>query len=210
MRNGFFLDSGASNGIQSSNTYLLENVYGWRGICIEPNKTFFDALVRNRHCYCLNCCLYNRPGDVDFLENANTAGGILKEYHPSLLQQAKATFHIPEDMYGKPMTVKKTARTLSSILEECAHLSVIDYWSLDTEGSELSILKSFPFDKYSFRVLTVEHNRFPVREQIKEFLEDHGYRRIREFEIDDCYVKDVNFQIPVRRSNVWTRFGKGL
>jgi hypothetical protein len=35
---------------------------------------------------------------------------------------------------------------------------VIDYWSLNTEGSEFAILKSFPFDEYSFRVLTVEHN----------------------------------------------------
>jgi hypothetical protein len=60
---------------------------------------------------------------------------------------------------------------------------------LDTEGSELAILKSFPFDEYSFRVLTVEHNRLPARERIAAFLASQGYRRVRTLGLDDGYVQ---------------------
>jgi FkbM family methyltransferase len=208
LQGGFFLDSGAADGVTSSNTFLLEKSYGWKGICVEPNETFYAALVKNRRCMCVNCCLYDHEGNVEFVERARMLGGILEEYHPTLLQHAKSVFHLPEEANGRPATVTKVARTLRSVLRECHAPSVIDYWSLDTEGSELTILRSFPFDEYSFRVLTVEHNRLPIQEQIREFLESHGYSRIRTIEIDDCYVKGVNLGRPAWRSNAWGRLGK--
>lgn len=188
-RNGFFLDSGASDGVLSNNTHLLEVAYDWNGICIEPNTDFFEKLVKNRKCYCLNYCLYDKEDYVDFLELGNVVGGIMEEYHPTHLDLAKASYDIQKDMYGNPKTVKKLARTINQVLKECNSPQIIDYWSLDTEGSELAILKSFPFDEYSFRVITVEHNHFPVREEIREFLDYHGYQRVRELEVDDCYIK---------------------
>jgi FkbM family methyltransferase len=207
MRNGFFLDSGASDGVRANNTYLLETAFGWKGICVEPDDSFFAELSRNRSCSCINCCLYDRDDIVEFV-TANTLGGILDEYHPAHLQYARRSCNIPDDVNGngKPVTVRKVARTIRSVLQECNAPSVIDYWSLDTEGSELAILKSFPFDEYSFRVLTVEHNWLPVREQIKAFLESKGYLRIREMGIDDCYVKGNHLSNSSWRSNVWSRF----
>jgi len=205
LHGGFFLDSGASDGVAASNTQLLETAFGWRGICVEPNTAFFTELVKNRRCYCVNCCLYNRDGYVEFLERANTLGGILEEYHPTHLRYARQIFGIPDDALGKPATVQKPARTIRSVLRQFAAPPIIDYWSLDTEGSELAILKSFPFNEYSFRVLTVEHNRLPVREEIRGFLESRGYRRIGEIEIDDCYVNVGQPLPPRRRSSVWRR-----
>jgi hypothetical protein len=188
MRGGFFLDSGASDGLKGSNTHLLETAFGWTGICVEPNEKFFRELVRNRTCTCVNCCLYDREGDVDFVE-AEVLSGILDEYHPDLLRLAKSMFHVPEDATGRPRASRRLARTVRSLLLEHAAPRVIDYWSLDTEGSELAILKSFPFDEFSFRVLTVEHNNYPAREDIQRLLSHHGYVRIKELGIDDCYVK---------------------
>jgi hypothetical protein len=188
MRGGFFLDSGASDGVTKSNTQLLEASFGWRGICVEPNETFFRELVKNRACVCVSCCLYDREGDVELVE-ADVLSGILDEYHPSMLRLAQEMFHVPEGSPGRPATVRRPARTVRSLLRELGAPRVIDYWSLDTEGSELTILKSFPFDEFSFRVLTVEHNNLPAREGIRAHLESHGYVRIEELEIDDCYVK---------------------
>jgi len=48
LRGGFFLDSGASDGVRSSNTYLLETAFDWDGICVEPNDAFFAALAACR------------------------------------------------------------------------------------------------------------------------------------------------------------------
>ena len=47
-KNGFFIDIGAHDGISLSNTYLLEQEYGWKGICIEPNPSVFKKLCKNR------------------------------------------------------------------------------------------------------------------------------------------------------------------
>jgi FkbM family methyltransferase len=214
QRGGFFLDSGASNGVRFSNTLLLEKSFGWRGICVEPNESFFRELTKNRKCYCLNCCLYDRDGTVEFVEEASVLGGVLDEYDPAHLEYAKSNFDLKSDATGRPATVKKVARRLRSVLKECEAPSVIDYWSLDTEGSEFTILKSFPFDEYSFRVITVEHNWLPLRTQIRDFLESRGYHLIKALGCDDCYVIDQDFKnlgkfmsVPTWRSRAWVRYG---
>ena len=46
QRNGFFLDVGAHDGVAISNTYILENRYDWRGICIEANPDTFEVLKK--------------------------------------------------------------------------------------------------------------------------------------------------------------------
>jgi FkbM family methyltransferase len=199
-RGGFFVEVGAGDGVSHSNTHVLEQSFGWIGICIEPNRWLYHALIRNRHCRCLNCCLYHREGKVEFLEMKNLVSGILDEYDPRHLRRIRAAFPVPEDEEGRPSTVRKRARTMRSVLRECKAPRVIDYWSLDVEGSELAILKSFPFDEYQVRMLTVEHNRLPVRHQIRKFLEAHGYERIRVLSVDDCYLKrDVR---PARERTV--------
>jgi hypothetical protein len=204
LRGGFFLDSGAADGVSGSNTQLLEDKFGWTGICVEPNSAFFAALAENRRCQCVNCCLYDLEGSVEFVE-ADFLGGIRREFADQHLRQIKK-------LYGhEPELVRRPARTLRSVLSDCNAPSVIDYWSLDTEGSELTILKSFPFDRYSFRVLTVEHNRLPVQEDIRGFLEGHGYTRVRTMGIDDCYRLSREMARPPWQSHVWpgrVRFGR--
>lgn len=188
QRNGFFLDSGASDGVTGSNTYLLERDFSWRGICVEPDSQFFQRLVQNRQVTCICCCLYDSEDDVAFVE-AGPLGGVLADYHPNLLALAQRVWAIPTDPEGNISTVAKPARTVGSVLQELNAPPVIDYWSLDTEGSELRILKSFPFDRYRVRVMSVEHNRYPVRAEIRWFLESRGYVLVRDFGIDDCYVE---------------------
>jgi FkbM family methyltransferase len=203
MRGGYFLDSGASNGLKGSNTRLLESAFGWKGICVEPNEAMFRELVRNRSCICLHCCLYDRDGSVEFLEAAGVYGGIVEEYDPGHLRFTREVLADLWPRNGFPPTVRKKARTLRSVLREAKAPSVIDYWSLDTEGSELAILRSFPFDEFRFRVLTVEHNDTPVREDIRQFLESRGYRRVQVLGIDDGYVSEAELPSRAWRSAAW-------
>ena len=184
MRGGFFLDSGASNGVSGSNSLLLESEYGWNGICIEPNAATFRALAARRRCICLECCLYDREGSFAFLEAAGVYGGIVQEYDPDQLAYTEQMLA----RQGAVGAVLKPTRTLRAVLRQAGAPSVIDYWSLDTEGSELALLKSFPFDEFRFRVLTVEHNETPARWLIREFLESRGYTMVRALGIDDGYV----------------------
>ena len=81
--------------------------------------------------------------------------------------------------------------TLMELLEAHNAPSEIDYLSIDTEGSELEILKSFDFSRYKIRVITCEHNYSNDRDKINELLTLNGYKRKMESVSlwDDWYVK---------------------
>lgn len=53
ISNGFFVDVGAHDGVESSNTLALEKV-GWKGMCIEPNPFSYQSLTQVRRCMALN------------------------------------------------------------------------------------------------------------------------------------------------------------
>ena len=42
---GFFLDIGAGDGVEISNTLRLERDFGWHGIAIEPSRQFEVGLA---------------------------------------------------------------------------------------------------------------------------------------------------------------------
>lgn len=189
MRHGFFVESGAYDGVRASNTLLLEREYEWQGLCIEANDGFYRRLAANRRCTCLHVCLYTGDETVEFLESAATAGGIIKEYDAAQREFVERVHAPPTDPAGRWLTVEKSTRSLASLLDEQGAPRVIDYWSLDTEGSELAILRSFPFDRYTIRVLTVEHCRMPHRRAaIAQLLESRGLMFVEELGIDDCYI----------------------
>ena len=84
-----------------------------------------------------------------------------------------------------------TTVSLDSLLEEFGCPDEIDYLSIDTEGSEYSILQTFNFKKWSFKVITVEHNFTEMRELIFNLLTKNGYRHVMQdiTSWDDWYVK---------------------
>jgi hypothetical protein len=142
----------------------------------------------------VNCCLFDKEGSFAFFEAAGVLGGILDAYDPGHLQYARS---VVTSSSGNPAAdadgvgiVTKVSRTIRSVLQEFEAPHVIDYWSLDTECSELAILESFPFDEYAVRVLTVEHNLTPAREEIRRFLEARGYHHARVLSIDDASVRE--------------------
>ena len=53
----------------------------------------------------------------------------------------------------------------------------IDYMSVDTEGSELLILKQFDFDNYAPKVVTVEHNFSDAEAELDELFFRYNYQR---------------------------------
>ncbi len=51
----------------------------------------------------------------------------------------------------------------------------IHFMSLDTEGSELSILQTFPFDRYPLALVALEANNGDVTVQAHKVLVDAGF-----------------------------------
>ena len=176
--NGYFIDIGATNGIDINNTYLLEKKYGWNGICIEPQRSYWSDLNKNRNCHTDNSLLYSTKGKVLDFSEAEELGGITQ--HIDAHDQAKSANQI-----------KLITDTLNNILDKYNAPKEIDYMSLDTEGSELEILKGLDMDKYKIKYINIEHNYIePRRSEIKRYLESKGYKYYRENQWDDDYILD--------------------
>ena len=61
--------------------------------------------------------------------------------------------------------------------------------SIDTEGSELEIIKNFDFEKYTFGLIDIEHNYIePRRTEIYNLLSSKGYVYEGENKWDDMYI----------------------
>ena len=68
-KGGYFVDIGAHDGKDLSNTYRLETEYGWKGICVEPLEEEFKKCVESRPMsICINTCIYDKNGTVTFNE----------------------------------------------------------------------------------------------------------------------------------------------
>jgi len=186
-KNGYFIELGACDGLCYSNTLYFEKNLNWNGICIEPNDNYFEDLNINRKCHISNDLVYSYEGEVLDFSLCDTASGIIDENIGPFTQ--------------KNNVVKKTTTTLTKILDKFDAPNIIDYLSLDVEGQEYNILKTFSFDKYKFRCITVEHNEPHVGSKpkilIRDLLENKGYKFVKGNDdvlnwkhgpIDDFYV----------------------
>lgn len=180
--NGFFVDFGATNGLDLSNTFVLEKFLGWSGILAEPAKIWHHNLKLNRNSHIEEKCVWSKTGET-------------LKFNESNIQELSTILDFSNvDMYknvrekGKIYEVETIS--LIDLLVKYNAPAEIDYLSIDTEGSEYDILKNFDFKKYTFKVITCEHNFTPQRERIYKLLTENGYTRVFEnlSEVDDWYI----------------------
>lgn len=182
-RDGFFVEFGATDGVNLSNTHLLEKEFGWRGILAEPARCWHAGLAANRGCTIDHRCVWKISGEtIAFNQTAMPELSTIDKF-------SSADLHKEARKAGSRYDV--TTVSLMDLLAEHGAPQHIDYLSIDTEGSEFDILESFEFDRYDVRVITCEHNFTPMRRRVHALLTAKGY--VRKFEtvseFDDWYVK---------------------
>ena len=180
--NGYFVDFGATNGCDISNSYLLETKFNWKGILAEPSKRWHSELKKNRKVNINTDCLWSETGkELIFNEVDDGELSTIDEFSSS-------DQHKNRRLNGRQYKVNTIS--LKDLLIKYDAPKLIDYLSIDTEGSEFEILKNFDFDNFKFRVITCEHNYNDNREKIYKLLTDNGY--IRKFvnisKFEDWYV----------------------
>jgi hypothetical protein len=71
-RNGFFVEFGASDGVELSNTFLLEKKFGWTGILCEPGNIWHKDIAKNRNCFIDTRCVWSQSEElIDFAQASN-------------------------------------------------------------------------------------------------------------------------------------------
>ncbi len=168
---GTFIEAGANDGIAQSNSYFLENKYGWNGLLVEPVPKYFRMCRQARSVNVVNCGLGPFEKDGEQLEIL--AGGLMslplsvdeKLLHGRSVQQ-HASIGAREFGGTAPELVRTRVRALSNVLDDLG-IAAVDFFSLDVEGFELEVLKGLDMARHAPRYLLIETEQL---EAVTEFL----------------------------------------
>ncbi|KAL5016063.1 hypothetical protein ScPMuIL_005652 [Solemya velum] len=159
---GFFLEAGAADGEEISNTLYFETERNWTGLLIEPDPIAYTLLqTKHRKAYSINSCLA-----------ANVS---------------KMEFHTEFLIGGLQDVVKENIKKFASMTLQCFPLHVImqainhktvDLFSLDVEGAEPHVLRGIDFNKVDIKVLVIE-SKHCGSAVLKEILEPKGYQLVK-------------------------------
>ena len=163
-KRGFYVDSGANDAIEFSNTYFYDICLGWDGLCIEPEKKYHEKLRKQRSCSLVPECISKTRERVNMVH----AG-------------------VSSSVNGADSAGDTQCDTFESILARY-NRTTVDLWSLDVEGYELRVLRSVNFSAVDVRVALVEEIWSCTRELDRVFT-DNGFYKYQQMAIDAVYVK---------------------
>src|SRR3954454_15182942 len=149
---GFFVEAGANDGINYSNTYYLERARGWTGVLVEAIPELYAACVRHRPgSRVVNCALVPPEDDgravtMHYSNLQSIVAGALPYEHveAGLRSQGERTYD-----------VEVPGRTLSSVLDEVGAPRP-DLLVLDVEGYEAPALRGLDLARHAPRFALVE------------------------------------------------------
>ena len=182
-----FLEFGATNGLELSNSFYLEKFFNWNGVLAEPDTKWLPELKKNRpETEIVNKCVWSESGKKlnfwssgigelstinDFKEND------IKFYPGNVVNRNKTGENIIVDTISLNDLIKIKFKS------KCP-----SYISIDTEGSEFDILKNFNFRDFKPIVFTIEHSFTENELKIEKLMETNGYLRIfKNLTLFDCW-----------------------
>jgi hypothetical protein len=180
-----YLDIGAFHPRNGSNTYLLYKM-GSRGITVEPNqlvtKTFKRYRPRDTH---LSVGIAEKTGSMDYYIMST---GTLNTFNKTEAERY-ATLGYPIKMVQKI-----DVETVPEIIHKYCKDIFPDFLSVDTEGTDLDILKTINWQKSSPKVICVETIEFSPKldgkkhDDIIEYLKNVGYQVYADTYINTIFV----------------------
>jgi len=190
---GFFIDVGAFDGVDHSNTYLLEKKYLWNGILIEANPNLHPNIEKTRTAKLVKSACYSESGlELNFKITANSSISTLEICDG-------------QDLYDRSASklLKVQTQTLQDIIDESNAPNIIDFVSIDVEGAELSVLNGINFNKSQINCFCIEINADEDRlSKIDVLLRAYDYIRVLRIvsDFDAFYVK----------RDLWTKWSNNL
>ena len=185
MRDGYYVDIGSNDGEVLSNTFALDQQFGWRGLCADP----FPHNMANRTCAVEAGVMWNVAGEqVQFEATAGDGGVFGSVVGVDSGREGNIATHAVRN-------VTFVTRTAREVFAEHSVPSVVDYLSLDVEGAEMHVLRGIDHAAHCFRNVALESNlREPMRSEMREFLEAHAYTYAGSERFDDYYQNDCTRQ----------------
>lgn len=178
---GYAIDVGASDGISVNTTYSLEKYRQWSVLCVEPNPQFRASLGSNRKLVAYCACGAEQVSVAPFYVHMDCAEAYSSlrptKDHPRWKPQPDARWE----------TIDVEVRTVDSLMEEHG-FPRLDALCVDTEGTEMDVLRGVDILKWRPKVLVVES--WDEGGVVEPYLSQFGYRRVWRQVVNDCYVRE--------------------
>eukprot|EP00541_Cyclophora_tenuis_P014046 CAMPEP_0116574598 /NCGR_PEP_ID=MMETSP0397-20121206/19486_1 /TAXON_ID=216820 /ORGANISM="Cyclophora tenuis, Strain ECT3854" /LENGTH=357 /DNA_ID=CAMNT_0004103387 /DNA_START=31 /DNA_END=1104 /DNA_ORIENTATION=+ len=173
-RKGVFVEMGAYNGLQQSNSRFFDDCLGWEGLLVEPNPLLASNVTGNRpHAhklfYAPSCSKEEEAAKKTIVMNA------VQNYTSSV----KGIVHDKEAMEASKVHVP--CGTLTDPLIDLLKGQTIDLFSLDVESAEPTILRNLDLDAVRVNIFMVESwNRMckeecESRDQVRAIFRKYNY-----------------------------------
>ena len=177
VERGFFVEAGANDGFEQSNTYHLERFRNWSGLLVEPTPHLHREACKERPGSRVVRAALGGP-ELHGSELVLEYGGLMTVVAASRGSAGADAVYVSEAFalgLEAPMSFTAPAATLSSLLDEM-DAPEIDLMSLDVEGFEPQVLAGLDLDRHAPRYLLVEQRDEQCRTAVEQAL-DGRYRR---------------------------------
>jgi FkbM family methyltransferase len=176
--NGFFIELGAMDGITHSNTKFFEDELEWTGILIEPTNQYDNLIINRPNCYNFNYAISESENDVDFLGNG-AIGGIMNTMESSY-----------KKMWGLN---NKNSYKVKSIpinkITDTININKIDLFSIDVEGGEFEVLKTFNWNIPVYIILIeLDGHNLKKDKKCQTFMKDKGFDFAHRLKMSDVWI----------------------
>jgi FkbM family methyltransferase len=172
VRDGFFVDVGANDPKNGSQTWHLEEL-GWRGVVVEPQPRLVQKHKEERHA-AVFACVCSSP---------QNAGKVLQFQVSGIHSSLDLNFFVAG--MRKEEIIEVPARTLDGILEDANAPSPIDFLSIDVESHEIEVLSGTTLKRWRPRLILIEDLAFNTR--LHRFLRSRGYKWVRRTGLNGWY-----------------------
>ena len=177
FNDGFYVELGANNGVDQSNTFYFEKYRGWKGVLVEPTLHNFFACRKNRSpknkFYCNACVSFDygeKFVEIIYSDLMSISVGLDSDINDSIAHSLEGKKFLP--YFEENISFGAIARPLNSILLEANAPKVIDFLSLDVEGVELEVLKGINHQEIRIKYLCIESRSFDV---LNDYVAGLGY-----------------------------------
>ena len=186
IKNPSYIDIGAYDPYEYSNTAIFYKD-GSRGINLEPLPDQYQKfLIDRKEDINLNIAISDKTGETDFSIMPNK----------KLSRMVNYTGKDETSSVSQRSIIKIKTTTIMSVLQNYCNKTLPDFLSIDTEGSDLQILKSIDYNYYSPHLICIETMTHSQKrggskkiDEIFDFLESKGYFVYANTYINSIFVR---------------------